>query len=887
MIVSFIRSCPCRIPRVLITSRRTPSPVAVAPPDDHRSFSTLTAQTTPTRRALESSSQYQTWQFNSFTFGAFSSPRSFSSTCAPRQLTIPDEAPETVMSEVETEATTVPSLDARPFKLRPYQIDCINTILDTLSTTELSRLGISSPTGSGKTAIFTELIPRLPARIHPDTAQLANRVLILVGTIQLAKQAAEVVKTTYPALHVEVEQGDNDASGFADVTVATFQASHSRFDGRVESSTHDLARLDKFDPSTFKAVIVDEVRTQKRLPTCSGSILTPTCGPLQAHHAASQSYINILCRFDPRISETSETSAVIIEDDVLAASPVLSFSASSTQPDPPHLPPTPFCLSASGGLCIPILAFTATFSRADGLALGKVVQKIVWHASWLDMITKGWLCDIRFTTVRLGSALDLNSISTSKTSGDFSMASLARAVDQAPINRICVETWKEKAEQTRRSTLVFAVDVNHVVSLTNAFREQGIDARFVHQGIKIRDREQIYDAFRKGEIQVLVNCSQYLHSPSRCGLVLVPNPDTVNNPPPPGILTEGADFPFIDCVLLARPTKSRNLFQQMIGRGMRKSPSTGKTDCLIIDFVGNSTEGIACTPTLFGIDPNLAIEGKQVELHEVAKSGASLTHLHVPIAQSTKDLQNLAITSPAPEPRALILPYIDADPSRLAYEEFNTVTEFLASRSKASTTKHSESSRIPLSRLTRNSWIGVGQGAYVLELGGKGYIRISPKDEASTSVVPQWEAKGYRRIPQLASTRNPYATPIVLGTHPDIRHLLATVDALVANVDLWKPTISTRRFAPWREHPATLSQQTMLSNKLKNEIQDGRIEGLWVPGREREGGWVKVEELNKGEACDLITRVMHGGIGALRKVKKKVEKARKSLIKQRSKSASS
>ncbi|SCZ91483.1 BZ3500_MvSof-1268-A1-R1_Chr1-2g01439 [Microbotryum saponariae] len=831
MIRSLIRSCPCRIPRVLFTRRRPPSPVA--PPVDHRSFSRVRAQT-PTRRAPGPPSQYPTWQFDS-TVRAFPSPRSFSSTCAPRQLTVPVEAPEKIRGEAETEAATIPSLAARPFKLRPYQIDCINTILDTLSTTELSRLGISSPTGSGKTAMFTELIPRLPARIHPDTAQLANRVLILVGTIQLAKQAAEVVKTTYPALHVEVEQGDNDASGFADVTVATFQASHSRFDGRTLARS-DLARLDKFDPSTFKAVIVDEVRTRKRLPTSSGSILTPTCGPLQAHHAASQSYINILCRFDPRISETSETSAVIIEDDVLAASPVLSFSAESTQPDPPHLPPKPFCLSASGELCIPILAFTATFSRADGLALGKVVQKIVWHASWLDMITKGWLCDIRFTTVRLGSALDLNSIGTSKTSGDFIMASLARAVDQAPINRICVESWKEKAEQTRRSTLVFAVDVNHVVSLTNAFREQGIDARFVHQGIKIREREQIYDAFRNGEFQVLVNCS---------------------------ILTEGADFPFIDCVLLARPTKSRNLFQQMIGRGMRKSPLTGKTDCLIIDFVGNSTEGIVCTPTLFGIDPNLAIE-----------------------ARSTKDLQNLAITSPAPEPRALILPYIDADPSRLAYEEFNTVTEFLTSRTKASTTKHSESSRIPLSRLTRNSWIGVGQGAYVLELGGKGYIRISPKDDAPTS-IPQWEAKGYRRIPQLAFTRNPYAKPTVLGTHPDIRHLLATIDALVANVDLWKPTISTRRFAPWREHPSTPSQQTMLSNKLKNEIQDGRIEGLWVPGREREGGWVKVEELNKGEACDLITRVMHGGIGALRKVKKEVEKARKSLIKQGSKSASS
>ncbi|SCV68041.1 BQ2448_162 [Microbotryum intermedium] len=786
MTTHLVRSCPCRIPRVLLASRtRSPGALRV----DHRPCTTLRPQT-PTRRIVGPSSCYRLWQTSS-TVRTCPSPRSFTSSAAARQLAVPNETPEAT-----TEVSAAGSLEARPFKLRPYQIDCINTILDTLSTTELSRLGISSPTGSGKTAMFTELIPRLPARIHPDSGQLANRVLILVGTIQLAKQAAEVVKRTYPALHVEVEQGDNDASGFADVTVATFQAS-------------DLERLDKFDPSTFKAVIVDE-----------------------AHHAASQSYINILSRFDPRISETSESSAVIIEDDVLAASPVLPFTAESTPSDPPHLAPVPFTLSASGELCIPILAFTATFSRADGLALGKVVEKIVWHASWLDMITKGWLCEIKFTTVQLGSALDMSSITTSKTSGDFVMASLARAVDQAPINRICVEAWKEKAEGKRRSTLVFAVDINHVVSLTNAFRDQGIDARFVHQGIKIKEREQTYDAFRRGDFEVLVNCS---------------------------ILTEGADFPFIDCVLLARPTKSRNLFQQMIGRGMRKSPSTGKEDCLIIDFVGNSTEGIVCTPTLFGIDPNLAIE-----------------------ARSTKDLQKMAITSPAPQPRGLILPWIDADPSRLAYEEFNTVTDFLISRSEASTNaSDSGPGRIPISRLTRNSWIGVGQGAYVLELGGKGYIRISRNDDdvSPEGHVPQWEAKGYRRVPQMAYTRNPYAKPSLLGMHQDVRHLLATVDALVANVDLWKPTISTRRFAPWREHPSTTSQHSMISNKLKNEMQGGKIDGLWVPGREREGGWVDVKDLNRGEACDLITRVMHGGIGALRKVKKKVEKERKKLVK--------
>jgi ATP-dependent helicase IRC3 len=67
--------------------------------------------------------------------------------------------------------------------------------------------------------------------------------------------------------------------------------------------------------------------------------------------------------------------------------------------------------------------------------------------------------------------------------------------------------------------------------------------------------------------------------------------------------------PNIDCVLLARPTRSRNLFSQMIGRGLRLSPQTGKTDCLILDMVGNFERGLVCTPTLFGLDPHMMVEG--------------------------------------------------------------------------------------------------------------------------------------------------------------------------------------------------------------------------------------------------------------------------------------
>lgn len=73
-----------------------------------------------------------------------------------------------------------------------------------------------------------------------------------------------------------------------------------------------------------------------------------------------------------------------------------------------------------------------------------------------------------------------------------------------------------------------------------------------------------------------------------------------------------ADFPEIDCVLLARPTRSQNLFLQMLGRGLRLSPASGKRDCLLIDMIAftRNPEALVCTPTLFGLDPLSEIDGE-------------------------------------------------------------------------------------------------------------------------------------------------------------------------------------------------------------------------------------------------------------------------------------
>lgn len=69
------------------------------------------------------------------------------------------------------------------------------------------------------------------------------------------------------------------------------------------------------------------------------------------------------------------------------------------------------------------------------------------------------------------------------------------------------------------------------------------------------------------------------------------------------------DIPVIDSIIMARPTKSNVLFQQMLGRGMRLHP--GKEDCLVLDFVDVVRgDGLVTVPTLLGLDTDAILQGK-------------------------------------------------------------------------------------------------------------------------------------------------------------------------------------------------------------------------------------------------------------------------------------
>lgn len=124
-------------------------------------------------------------------------------------------------------------------------------------------------------------------------------------------------------------------------------------------------------------------------------------------------------------------------------------------------------------------------------------------------------------------------------------------------------------------TIVFALNIIHAVQLTKAFTEEGIKADYVVSSIKdavtgaTRSNEEnaaILKAYDKGELQVLVNVN---------------------------ILTEGVDLPKTQTVFLTRPTVSKILMTQMIGRALRGVEAGGTKKAYIVSFIDNGLENIA------------------------------------------------------------------------------------------------------------------------------------------------------------------------------------------------------------------------------------------------------------------------------------------------------
>ena len=222
-----------------------------------------------------------------------------------------------------------------------------------------------------------------------------------------------------------------------------------------------------------------------------------------------------------------------------------------------------------------VVGVTATPERADKQALGDVFEAIVYQKSILEMLRAGYLCDLRAVQVMVQA----NFSALRTTRGDWQERDLERVLLAANAPTQVLEAFQTHA--SARKALCFTPTVNTAYAIAEAFQGAGIAAEALDGTTPMDERRAILQRLHTGETQVICNC---------------------------GVLTEGFDEPSIDCIIMARPTQSRVLYTQMLGRGTRTYP--GKADCLILDLVGVSTSHrLQTIATLFDLDPT-ALEGQ-------------------------------------------------------------------------------------------------------------------------------------------------------------------------------------------------------------------------------------------------------------------------------------
>jgi superfamily II DNA or RNA helicase len=243
-----------------------------------------------------------------------------------------------------------------------------------------------------------------------------------------------------------------------------------------------------------------------------------------------------------------------------------------------------------------IIGLTATPTRSDGKALGRVYDELVEVASVQELVDAGFLVKARYFSV---SEPDLKKVRT--TAGDFNQLDLDAVMNQSKLIGNIVQHWLEHAS-TRR-TVVFATSIEHSVALAKEFLEHGVSAEHVDASTPQSAREAIFRRFAAGETQVLTNCT---------------------------LASIGFDLPELDCVVFARPTKSLGLYLQMLGRGLRPAP--GKPDCLVLDHAGNVLRhGFATDPRYWTLHGKYAEDVDKKERAKKEREKKGDTELKCPV----------------------------------------------------------------------------------------------------------------------------------------------------------------------------------------------------------------------------------------------------------------
>ncbi|KAI4208982.1 MAG: hypothetical protein LQ351_008044 [Letrouitia transgressa] len=438
-----------------------------------------------------------------------------------------------------------------------------------------------------------------------------------------------------------------------------------------------------------------------------------------------------------------------------------------------------------------LVGVSATFSRFDGLRLSDAIDHIVYHKDYVDMIGEKWLSNAIFTTVQ--SKADISRVKSGP-NGDFQTKELSNAVNTVQSNEIIVRTWLSRAK-ARKSTIVFCVDLAHVASLTAVFRTHGVDARSVTSDTPKSLRGERIDEFRGQKFPVLLNC---------------------------GVLVEGTDIPNVDCILLARPTKSRNLLVQMIGRGMRLYP--GKLDCHVIDMVSSLEVGIVTTPTLFGLDPaELVKESNVDQLNSLREQ----RQVEAERMKHAADTQLATLSKDQPQ----------RPPISLTFTDYESVHDLI----------DDTSAERYIRGISPLAWVLVNENRYVLSSQNGDYMTIELPNQGSVKQQDLVKVLFTQKMPGEWSYagKSPYLRPREVAKAETFTDAVHAADTFASNKF---PLNFIQHSQPWRRAPVTDAQLNFLNKFRGTEDQ------------------LVATQVTKGKATDMITKMKFGAKGWFSKI---------------------
>ena len=384
---------------------------------------------------------------------------------------------------------------------------------------------------------------------------------------------------------------------------------------------------------------------------------------------------------------------------------------------------------------MPLLGFTATPKRGDGLGLSSVFQNIIYDYDIRRGIVEGYLSPLAGYRIKTESNLD----NVDRKHGEFVQSQLATEINTDVRNQLIVDKYLEFA--LGRRAIMFCAGVEHAHALSKTFSDSGVPSAAIDGTTPSRERQDILRRFSDGDLHVVSNC---------------------------GVLTEGFDDPGVSAILMARPTTSSLLYTQIIGRGTRLAPE--KEDCLVLDFVDNSSRHTVCNlASLFGLPRDIDPKGRKI----------------------TDVIKDEEEKREKKEKRKAEIKAADLKVSASKINFFNAETPE------------------EIKRLSPYSWIAMSDGEYHLPLQGKYKHRMVLEDKGDSATL---------------TTYNRYNRAINHSRWSGVEYALREADRVIRAEYSEFMNLSNRN-ASWRGKPASQKQIGLLRKLGLYEEGDGLTKG--------------------------------------------------------------